>query len=94
MCRSRRSVLGSLCTAVQENLQILRDLALLQIHMRDLRGGLKTRSTDSYCCDQVLTHCRALRHTLLTLKPTQRANWMGFAMANHMMGRFPTAIKV
>lgn len=34
------------------------------------------------------------RHTLLTLKPTQRQNWMGFAMANHMMGRFPTAIKV
>ena len=33
-------------------------------------------------------------HTLLTLKPTQRANWMGFAMANHMLGRHQTATKV
>jgi len=60
----------------KDNLQILRDLALLQIHMRDLLGGLKTR------------------HTLLMLKPTQRANWMGFAMANHMLGRHQTATKV
>jgi peptide alpha-N-acetyltransferase len=60
----------------KDNLQILRDLALLQIHMRDLSGGLKTRNT------------------LLMLKPTQRANWMGFAMANHMLGRHQTATKV
>eukprot|EP00658_Telonema_sp_P-2_P001362 TRINITY_DN1050_c0_g1_i5.p1 TRINITY_DN1050_c0_g1~~TRINITY_DN1050_c0_g1_i5.p1 ORF type:complete len:790 (-),score=238.19 TRINITY_DN1050_c0_g1_i5:374-2743(-) len=60
----------------KDNLQILRDLALLQIHMRDLHGGLKTR------------------HTLLTLKPTVRANWMGFALANHMLNRHSTAIKV
>uniref|UniRef100_A0A0D6R3U3 Uncharacterized protein n=1 Tax=Araucaria cunninghamii TaxID=56994 RepID=A0A0D6R3U3_ARACU len=49
-----------------ENIEILRDLSLLQAQMRDLSGFVETRQK------------------LLTLKPNQRMNWIGFAVAHHL----------
>ncbi|WOH05562.1 hypothetical protein DCAR_0624981 [Daucus carota subsp. sativus] len=49
-----------------DNLEILRDLSLLQAQMRDLEGFVETRQQ------------------LLTLKPSQRMNWIGFAVAHHL----------
>ncbi|KAL3676814.1 hypothetical protein R1sor_026762 [Riccia sorocarpa] len=48
-----------------ENIQILRDLSLLQAQMRDTAGFVETR------------------RQLLTIKPSHRANWIGFAIAHH-----------
>ncbi|KAL2608858.1 hypothetical protein R1flu_027431 [Riccia fluitans] len=48
-----------------ENIQILRDLSLLQAQMRDMAGFVETR------------------RQLLTIKPSHRANWIGFAIAHH-----------
>lgn len=59
-----------------ENLQILRDLSLLQIQMRDLPGFAVTR------------------HTILTLKPNQRINWLSFALAKHLAGDLRGAVGV
>ena len=58
------------------NLQILRDLSLLQIQMRDLNGFEKTR------------------HTILELAPSQKINWMTFALAKNMNGNLEGAIGV
>jgi len=60
----------------KDNLQILRDLSLLQIHMRDIEGFIETK-----------------RH-LLTLKPTQRANWISFAMGQHLARNHSQALKI
>ncbi|XP_024374282.1 N-terminal acetyltransferase A complex auxiliary subunit NAA15 isoform X1 [Physcomitrium patens] len=49
-----------------ENIQILRDLSLLQAQMRELVGFVETR------------------RQLLTLKPSHRNNWIGFAIAHHI----------
>ncbi|KAG0580041.1 hypothetical protein KC19_4G143400 [Ceratodon purpureus] len=49
-----------------ENIQILRDLSLLQAQMRELSGFVETR------------------RQLLTLKPSHRNNWIGFAIAHHI----------
>ncbi|KAH9296041.1 hypothetical protein KI387_039629, partial [Taxus chinensis] len=49
-----------------ENIEILRDLSLLQAQMRDLSGFVETRQK------------------LLTLKPNQRMNWIGFTVAHHL----------
>jgi len=59
-----------------DNLQILRDLSLLQIQMRDLTGFALTR------------------HSILTLKPNQKINWLTFALAKHLSGDFRGAIGV
>lgn len=59
-----------------ENLQILRDLYLLQVQMRDLKGFAETR------------------RTMLTLKPNNRNNWIGFAIAHHLVGNFSMAIDI
>ena len=59
-----------------ENLQILRDLSLLQIQMRDLPGFAVTR------------------HTLLTLKPNAKINWLSFALAKHLNGDLRGAVSV
>ena len=59
-----------------ENLQILRDLSLLQVQMRDLSGFLLTR------------------HTLLSLKPNAKMNWLSFALAKHLNKDHEGAIKV
>lgn len=56
-----------------DNLQILRDLSLLQIHIRDLEGYKDTR------------------YQLLQLRPTQRASWIGYAMAYHLLANFDIA---
>lgn len=60
----------------QENLQILRDLSLLQIQMRDLSGFVVTR------------------HTILTLKPNNKINWLSFALAKHLSGDLSGAVSV
>eukprot|EP00186_Timspurckia_oligopyrenoides_P003403 CAMPEP_0182441344 /NCGR_PEP_ID=MMETSP1172-20130603/275_1 /TAXON_ID=708627 /ORGANISM="Timspurckia oligopyrenoides, Strain CCMP3278" /LENGTH=905 /DNA_ID=CAMNT_0024635545 /DNA_START=29 /DNA_END=2746 /DNA_ORIENTATION=- len=60
----------------KDNIQILRDLALLQIQNRDLDGFESTR------------------RTLLTLKPNQKNNWIGFAVANHVNGNLNAALNV
>ncbi|CAH0481768.1 unnamed protein product [Peronospora belbahrii] len=59
-----------------ENLQILRDLYLLQVQMRDLKGFAETR------------------RTILTLKPNNRNNWIGFAIAHHLVGNYQMAIDI
>lgn len=59
-----------------DNGQILRDLSLLQVQLRDRHGYLETR------------------HALLRLKPNQRINWVGIALANHLLGRHRRAYDV
>eukprot|EP00928_Gymnodinium_smaydae_P008260 TRINITY_DN13002_c0_g2_i1.p1 TRINITY_DN13002_c0_g2~~TRINITY_DN13002_c0_g2_i1.p1 ORF type:complete len:946 (+),score=235.53 TRINITY_DN13002_c0_g2_i1:170-3007(+) len=49
-----------------DNIQILRDLSLLQIHRRDLHGFAETR------------------RKLLQAKPSNRLNWIGYAVAEHL----------
>ncbi|EDV25040.1 uncharacterized protein TRIADDRAFT_25871 [Trichoplax adhaerens] len=60
----------------KDNLQILRDLSLLQIQMRDLEGYRDTR------------------YQLLKLRPGQRASWIGYSMACHLLEDFDTALAV
>ena len=60
----------------KENLQILRDLSLLQIQMRNLEGYQETR------------------HQLLTIRPQNKASWIGLAIAYHLIGNFEMAVKV
>ncbi|KAL1460229.1 hypothetical protein WDU94_012156, partial [Cyamophila willieti] len=59
-----------------DNIQIMRDLSLLQIQMRDLEGYRETRSQ------------------LFMLRPTQRASWIGFAMAYHLLNDFDMACNI
>jgi len=56
-----------------ENMQILRDLSLLQIHRRDLAGFAETR------------------RKLLQVKPSNRLNWVGYAIAEHLCKSFEFA---
>jgi len=60
----------------KDNIQILRDLSLLQIQMRDLEGYKETR------------------HQLFSLRPTQRASWIGFAMSYHLLEDYEMALKI
>lgn len=60
----------------KDNLQILRDLAQLQVQMRDVAGFVDTR------------------HTLLQLKPANRAHWIAFAIAHHLGKNFEVAVQV
>ncbi|KAJ8637710.1 hypothetical protein MRB53_011977 [Persea americana] len=60
----------------QNNIEILRDLSLLQAQMRDLDGFVETR------------------RKLLTLKPTVRINWIGFAVAQHLNSNGSNAIEI
>lgn len=60
----------------KDNLQILRDLSLLQIQMRDLDGYKDTR------------------YQLLCLRPAQRASWIGYAMAFHLIKDYEMAFSV
>jgi len=60
----------------KENTQILRDLSLLQVQMRDLEGYKLTR------------------HQLLTIRPTQRASWLGYAISLQLLGQHDEALKV
>ncbi|KAG9492064.1 hypothetical protein GDO78_000539 [Eleutherodactylus coqui] len=60
----------------KDNLQILRDLSLLQIQMRDLEGYRETR------------------YQLLQLRPMQRASWIGYAIAYHLLKDYETALKL
>ncbi|KAH8408887.1 hypothetical protein KR009_003359 [Drosophila setifemur] len=57
----------------KDNLQILKDLSLLQIQMRDLDGYKETR------------------HHLFTLRPSQHASWIGFAMSYHLLRDYEMA---
>lgn len=60
----------------KDNIQILRDLSLLQIQMRDLEGYRDTR------------------YQLLVLRPGQRASWIGYAMAYHLLKDYDMALKI
>lgn len=60
----------------KDNIQILRDLSLLQIQMRDLEGFRDTR------------------YQLFILRPTQRASWIGFGMAYHLLKDYYMALKI
>lgn len=60
----------------KDNIQILRDLSLLQIQMRDLEGYRETR------------------YQLFMSRPTQRASWIGFAMAYHLLKDYEMALKI
>lgn len=59
-----------------ENLQIMRDLYLLQIQTRDIKGFCETR------------------RALLTMKPNNRNNWVGFAIGHHLNGNCQMAIDI
>jgi len=56
-----------------DNVQILRDLSLLQIHRRDLTGFAETR------------------RKLLSSKPSQRLNWIGYAISEHLCTNYEFA---
>ncbi|BES92311.1 TPR [Nesidiocoris tenuis] len=60
----------------KDNIQILRDLSLLQIQMRDLEGYRDTR------------------YQLFIQRPTQRASWISFAMAYHLLKDYGMALKI
>ncbi|XP_054164071.1 N-alpha-acetyltransferase 15, NatA auxiliary subunit-like [Oppia nitens] len=60
----------------KDNIQILRDLSLLQIQMRDLEGYRDTR------------------YQLFALRPTQRASWIGYSMAYHLLKDYEMAAKI
>ncbi|CDF40167.1 unnamed protein product [Chondrus crispus] len=60
----------------KDNQQILRDLALLQIQIRDYEGLEDTR------------------RTLLTVRPSQRHNWIGFALSFHLLDNYSMAVSV
>ncbi|KAK3784704.1 hypothetical protein RRG08_032159 [Elysia crispata] len=60
----------------KDNLQILRDLSLLQIQMRDIEGYRETR------------------YQLLALRPGQRASWIGYAMAYHLLKDYDMCLKI
>ncbi|CAN0411588.1 unnamed protein product [Lampetra fluviatilis] len=60
----------------RDNLQILRDLSLLQIQMRDLEGYRETR------------------YQLLQLRPGQRASWIGYAIAYHLLRDHDMALQI
>eukprot|EP01048_Picozoa_sp_COSAG05_P015485 COSAG05_NODE_1873_length_3917_cov_3.587742_1_plen_327_part_00 len=60
----------------KENMNILRDLSLLQIQMRELSGFLETR------------------RKMLELKASQRNNWIGFALAHHLLEQYDQAVHV
>ncbi|XP_076892788.1 N-terminal acetyltransferase A complex auxiliary subunit NAA15-like [Bidens hawaiensis] len=59
-----------------DNIEILRDLSLLQAQMRDLAGFVETRQQ------------------LLTLKPSHRMNWIGFAVSQHLNSNASKAIDI
>jgi tetratricopeptide (TPR) repeat protein len=59
-----------------DNIQILRDLSMLQVQMRDLTGFAVTR------------------HTILSLKPNGKINWLAFALAKHLNGDLRGAVSV
>ena len=77
---------------LQDNLQIMRDLAVLQIQMRDLTG-YAVRCWLSSCCfvcrwslsillrslKRFPHHCgsQGTRRSILAARPTQRASWLG-----------------
>lgn len=63
---SGRQVLSEPLRIDPDNIQILRDLSLLQIHRRDLSGFAETR------------------RKLLQVKPSNRLNWVGYAVAEHL----------
>jgi len=58
-----------------ENIQILRDLSLLQIHRRDLVGFSETR------------------RKLLQVKSSNRLNWIGYAVAEHLCKNYEVAVE-
>jgi tetratricopeptide (TPR) repeat protein len=58
------------------NLQIMRELSVVQIHIRDLVGYRDTR------------------YQLFQMKPTQRASWIGLAMAYHLLKDYKTAFHI
>jgi len=60
----------------KENSQILRDLSLLQVQMRDREGYVETR------------------RQLLTMKPSNRNNWIAFAISHHVNGSHEMAASV
>ncbi|XP_005102206.1 N-alpha-acetyltransferase 15, NatA auxiliary subunit [Aplysia californica] len=60
----------------KDNLQILRDLSLLQVQMRDMEGYRETR------------------YQLLALRPGQRASWIGYAMAYHLLKDYDMCLRI
>ncbi|XP_068924750.1 N-alpha-acetyltransferase 16, NatA auxiliary subunit isoform X5 [Petaurus breviceps papuanus] len=73
----------------KDNLQILRDLSLLQIQMRDLEGYRVVPFVTRRCTGKEET-----RYQLLQLRPTQRASWIGYAIAYHLLKDYDMALKL
>ncbi|KAK3573248.1 hypothetical protein QTP86_015767 [Hemibagrus guttatus] len=75
----------------KDNLQILRDLSLLQIQMRDLEGY-----RISVIIVRFYSHgsAKETRYQLLQLRPAQRASWIGYAIAYHLLEDYEMAAKI
>lgn len=91
----------------KDNIQILRDLSLLQIQMRDLEGYRVSPApkieniiksiiivTERYSNCVFYCYLQETRHQLFKLRPSQHASWIGFAMSYHLLGDFATANSV
>ena len=73
----------------KDNVQILRDLSLLQIQIRDYEGYkvffvrilLRNKIQES-------------RYHLLRLRATQKLNWIGYATAHHLLKDYDKALDI
>uniref|UniRef100_A0A915K8L6 N-alpha-acetyltransferase 16, NatA auxiliary subunit n=1 Tax=Romanomermis culicivorax TaxID=13658 RepID=A0A915K8L6_ROMCU len=79
---------------LQENLQILRDLSLLQLQMRDLDGYKVCYTFLQFLNSEFYRLLKQTRYLLFSLRPVQRASWITFAMANHLLRNYDTALKL
>lgn len=75
-----------------KNLQIWRDLALLQIQLRDLEGYWCALNRYQY--NSLLHRCSESRYEMLMLRPSQRVAWLGYTVARHMVDDYETAVRV
>ena len=80
-------------------MNILRDLSLLQIQMRELPGFLVRRLRPCFCLwhprrTRARSPAQETRRKMLELKANQRNNWMGFALAHHLRGQYDQAAHV
>ena len=80
-------------------MNILRDLSLLQIQMRELPGFLVRRPRNASAGGTRADPCarspaQETRRKMLELKANQRNNWMGFALAHHLRGQYDQAAHV
>lgn len=75
-----------------ENLQILRDLSLLQIQMRDLEGYRVISISVKKI--RLVFSIKDSRYQLLVLRPTNKMGWIGYASAYHLLKDYDSALDI